>query len=376
MKIAFTLIISVCLFTQAHGQREETKSYDLLVGTYNSAQNDGIFDYKFNTQTGDFELKSKLAGVENPSYLVVSHDGKHVYSVNEVRNGGISAFTFNQVSGELAFMNKVSSGGDSPCYVETDDNGKYVFAGNYGSGSLSAVLLNADGSLGSEVQFIQQEGTGIDDSRQKGPHVHATVLSPDNQFLLTPNLGTDKVGIYRFDVSKNSQPLTPGDPSFVSVKAGSGPRHITFHPNSKYVYLVHEMEGMVTVFDFKNGKMTEKQTITMLSPEYKGSVGAADIHVSPDGKFLYASNRGNANELVIYSINKKGILTYAGRQSTLGRTPRNFAIDPTGNFLLVANQGSNDIVIFKRDAKTGLLSPTGKKIQVSKPVCLKFTALE
>jgi 6-phosphogluconolactonase len=376
MKILITLIISVCLFTLVRGQKNETKTYNLLVGTYSSVQNDGIFDYNFNTLTGDFELKSKLAGVENPSYLTVSHDGKHVYSVNEVRNGAISAFTFDQVSGELAFMNKVSSGGDSPCYVEIDDKDKYVFACNYGSGSLSAVLLNEDGSLGSDVQFFQHEGSGIDNSRQKGPHVHCTVLSPDNQFLLTPDLGTDKVGIYRFDAGKNSQPLTPANPSFISVKAGSGPRHITFHPNSKYAFLVHEMGGMVTAYDYKKGKLTEKQAITMLSPDFKGSVGAADIHVSPDGKFLYASNRGDANELVIYTISKKGTLKYAGRQSTLGRSPRNFAIDPTGNFLLVANQSSNEIVIFKRDIKTGLLSPTGKKIQVSKPVCLKFVVLD
>ena len=372
MKITITLILSVCFFTLVQGQKNEAETYNLLVGTYASAKSDGIYCYLFNVKTGDFELKSKISGVENPSYLTISHDRKHIYSVNEVREGAISAFTFNPATGELAFINKVSSGGDSPCYVEIDKKDKYVFAGNYGSGSLSAVLLNEDGSLGTESQFIQQEGSGVDKSRQQGPHVHATVLSPDNKFLFTPNLGTDKVGIYRFDAGKNSQPLTPGDPSFVSVKPGSGPRHLTFHPNSKYAYLVHEMGSIVTVFDYKKGKLNEKQTITMLSPDFKGAVGAADIHVSPDGKFLYASNRGGANELVIYAINKNGTLKYVGRQSTQGRAPRNFAIDPAGSFLLVANQSSNEIVIFNRDTQSGLLTPTGKKIQVSKPVCLKF----
>ena len=377
MKTTIIMIISICFFSLVQGgQKKNAKAYNLLVGTYSSAQNDGIFTYGFNTQTGDFELKSKLAGLENPSYLAVSHDGKHVYSVNEVRQGAISAFTFNPVSGELTFMNQVSSGGDGPCYVSIDDKDKYVFAGNYGSGSLSAIMLNKDRSLGSQVQFFQQEGSSIDNLRQKGPHVHAVVLSPDNQFLLTPNLGTDKVCIYRFDASKNSQPLTPGDPSFISVKAGSGPRHLTFHPNSKYVFLVHEMDGMVTSFDYNNGELIEKQTITMLPPDFKGEVGAADIHVSPDGKFLYASNRSEANEIVIYSISKNGTLKFAGRQETQGRTPRNFVIDPTGNFLLVANQSSNEIVIFKRETKTGLLTPTGKKIQVSKPVCLKFVIFD
>jgi len=180
------------------------------------------------------------------------------------------------------------------------------------------------------------------------------------------------VCIYKFDSDKTSQPLIPADPAFVSVKPGSGPRHIIFHPNSKFAYLIYEMGSMVTAFDYKNGKLTEKQTITMLSPDFKGKVGAADIHISPDGKFLYGSNRGDANELVIYAINKDGKLNYAGRQPALGKTPRNFVIDPTGNFLLVANQGSNEIIIFKRDLKTGLLISTDKKIQVSRPVCMKF----
>ena len=145
-----------------------------------------------------------------------------------------------------------------------------------------------------------------------------------------------------------------------------------FSSNSRYVYLIHEMEGMITVFDYKKGQLSEKQTITMISPDFKGKIGAADIHLSSDGKFLYGSNRGSANELVIFAINKNGSLNYAGRQSVLGKAPRNFAIDPSGNFLLVANQDSNEIIIFKRDKKTGLLTPTGAKIQIRKPVCLKF----
>jgi 6-phosphogluconolactonase len=202
--------------------------------------------------------------------------------------------------------------------------------------------------------------------------LHCTILTPDNKFLLTSNLGTDKVGIYNFDITKASQPLTPAVTPFVSVKPGSGPRHITFHPNSKFAYLINEMAGSIIVFDYKDGKLTEKQTITMLAPDFKGRIGAADIHISPDGKFLYGTNRGEANELVIYAIGKKGLLTYAGREPAQGRGPRNFVIDPSGNFLLLANQDTNEIIIFKRDQKTGLLSSTGNKIQISKPVCLKF----
>lgn len=375
MKIIISLIIAVCFFNLAQGQNGKSATYNLLVGTYSSGKNDGIFVYDFDSKTGDFNAKSKIAGEDNPSYLAVSQDGKHVYSVNEVSKGMISSFAFNPTSGELTFLNRVSSGGDGPCYVAVDNGNKYVFASNYGSGSLCAIPLKEDGSFGADIQFIQQEGSSIDKSRQQGPHVHSTFLSPDNRYLFTPNLGTDKVCVYQVDANKVSNPLIPANPAYVSVKAGSGPRHIAFHPNSKFAYLIHEMGSMITVFDYKKGNLTEKQTITMLAPDFKGKVGAADIHVSPDGKFLYGSNRGDANELVIYAINKNGKLNCVGHQQTLGKTPRNFAIDPTGNFLLVANQSSNDVVIFKRDQKTGLLTPTGKKIQVGRPVCLKFVAV-
>jgi 6-phosphogluconolactonase len=375
IRILITMILSLIVVNLVHGQGSNSKSYNLLIGTYTtSPESDGLYVYDFDSQTGDTKFKSKIAGVENPSYLDISRDGKHLYTVNESRNGGISSFTFNRATGNIVFINHVSSGGAGPCYVTVDDRNRYVFAGNYGSGSLCAVPLKEDGSLGDDIQFIQQEGSGVDKSRQKGPHVHCTVLSPDNRYLLTANLGTDKVCIYQFDAAKISQPLTPADPAFISVKAGSGPRHIVFHPNSKFAYMISEMGGTITAFDYKDGKLFEKQMITMLSPDFKGRVGAADIHVSPDGKFLYGSNRGDANDLVVYKIDKKGKLQYIGHQQTMGKAPRNFVIDPTGNFLLVANQDSDEIIIFRRDQKTGLLTPTGGKIQVYKPVCLKFTA--
>jgi 6-phosphogluconolactonase len=375
MRILITIILSLIVVNLAHSQGSNNNSYILIIGTYTSPESDGLYVYDFDSQTGNAKFKSKIAGVENPSYLDISRDGKHLYTVNEGRNGSISSFNFNRETRNIVFINRVSSGGSSPCYITVDDKNRYVFAGNYGSGNLCVVPLKEDGSLNDDIQFIQQEGSSVDKGRQKGPHVHCTVLSPDNKYLLTANLGTDKVCIYQFDAAKISQPLTPADPAFISVKAGSGPRHIVFHPNSKFAYLISEMGGIITVFDYKDGKLHEKQMITMLSPDFKGRVGAADIHISPDGKFLYGSNRGDANDLVIYKIDKKGELQYIGHQETMGKTPRNFVIDPTGNFLMVANQDSDEIIIFKRDQKTGLLTPTGEKIQVNKPVCLKFTGI-
>jgi 6-phosphogluconolactonase len=375
MKALITMILLLIVVNLAHSQGSNNNSFILVIGTYSSPESDGLYVYDFDSQTGNAKFKSKIAGVENPSYLDISRDGKHLYTVNEGRNGSISSFTFNRETRNIVFLNQVSSGGSSPCYITVDDKNRYVFAGNYGSGNLCAVPLKEDGSFNDDIQFIQQEGSSVDKGRQKGPHVHCTVLSPDNKYLLTANLGTDKVCIYQFDAAKISQPLTPADPAFISVKAGSGPRHIVFHPNSKFAYLISEMGGIITVYDYKDGKLHEKQMITMLSPDFKGRVGAADINISPDGKFLYGSNRGDANDLVIYKIDKKGELQYIGHQETMGKTPRNFVIDPTGNFLMVANQDSDEIIIFKRDQKTGLLTPTGEKIQVNKPVCLKFTRI-
>ena len=373
LPLLFVILISLSFTTMA--QTSKGTDFYLLVGTYtNEEKTNGIHVYTFNAETGVAQEKSKVVDITNPSYLAVSKDKKNVYAVSEGGPGkGVNAYGFDVASGKLTFLNSASAGGNGPCYISVNDAKTHVFAGNYGGGSLSATRLKNDGSLSVDAQVIQHEGSSVNKSRQDKPHVHAVVLSPDEKYLLVPDLGTDKVNIYRFN-SDDTQPLSPASPEFASVNAGGGPRHLTFHPNGKYAYLVLEMEGAVAAFDYEDGTLEQKQTITMLAPDFKGKVGAADIHVSPDGKFLYASNRGEANEVVVYSIASDGKLTLAGRQSSLINTPRNFAIDPTGNYLLVANQNGNDIVIFKRDKRSGLLSATGKTIQVDKPVCLKFVS--
>lgn len=359
------------------GQASPAEEFNLLIGTYTEpGKSEGIYVYKFNGATGEFSYRAEAKGIKNPSFLTASKDGKHVYSVSELGDGKgtVSAFSFNPTSGKLDFLNSASSGGDGPCYVSVDDKNKFVFVGNYSGGSLAAVPLNPDGSLGSDIQSMQHEGSSILENQTK-PHVHAAVLSADNKYLYVPDLGTDKVTIYNVDLTK-SAPLTPAEPAYVSLKAGSGPRHFTFHPNGKFAYLIQEMTGNVEVFDYEKGKLNPKQSVALPPQGYKGPIDAADIHISPDGKFLYGSLRGDIDELVIYAINKKGELSYAGRQSTLGKNPRNFAIDPTGNFLLVGNGGSNEIVVFKRNRETGLLMPTGKTIKVGAPVCLKFVPIK
>lgn len=372
MKVLVLLCLTWVSLSQSLAQGG--KEYNLLIGTYSNKENtNGIQVFTFDTATGDTQFRSKSVDVTNPSYLAISPDKKLVFSVSEAGQGKgtVNSFSFNPASGQLNFINSVTSAGDSPCYVSVNKDQNLVFVGNYSSGTLSAIRLKADGTLDPRIQTIQHEGSGPNKGRQEKPNVHAVVLSPDNRYLFVPDLGTDKVNIYRVDATK-AQPLSPAGEAV--VKGGSGPRHLTFHPNGKFAYLIQELDASVTAFDYKNGTLSSKQTISLLAPGFQGKVGAADIHVSPDGKFLYGSNRGEANEITIFAIGKDGKLTYAGRQSTLGKTPRNFVIDPSGNFLLAANQDTNDVIIFKRDKKTGLLSDTGKKIEIDRPVCLKFVA--
>jgi 6-phosphogluconolactonase len=371
----FTAFLFVCQFILPAAHAQQKQDFHLLIGTYTRGKSEGIYVYSFNTNTGKATYNRTIKGVNNPSYLAVSPDRKFVYSVTGDAQdpGSVSAFSFNAKTGGLEFLNKQTSGSSGPCYVSVDATGKYVFAGNYSGGTVAALAVQPDGSLAT-AQHIEHKGSSIDKKRQDRPHVHATVLTPDNRFLMVPDLGLDKVMIYKLDPSDKKEPLTPASSPFATVTPGGGPRHLDFHPNGKYAYVVQEMGGAVTAFSYAKGNLEPLQTITMLDSTNKSAAWAADIHVSPDGKFLYASNRDEANEIVYYAINpRNGMLTYAGRQSTLGKTPRNFVIDPSGNFLLAANEKSDDIFIFRRDLKTGALTFTGDKIEIGAPVCLKFT---
>ena len=372
MKKLIYILVMFC-FTAATAQ----KNYFLLVGTYTSAGSEGVYVYDFNTANGETKLRD-VAKISNPSYLAISPNGKNVFAVSEVANekskgGKIVSFAFDKATGKLTEINKQPSNGSNPCYVTADKSGKWVITGNYSSGTLAVLPVSASGTLDSAVATIAQQGSSVNTDRQNESHVHATVLSPDEKYLYVPDLGTDKIMVYRFN--KKTGSLTPAITPFVMTKPGSGPRHFTFHPNKKYAYLVEELTGGISAYryDKKNGDLALLQNISTLPPDFMGYPGSADIHVSPDGKFLYASNRGASNTIAIFSIDKKsGGLVAIGHQPVLGKTPRNFNFDPGGNFLLVANQDSNEIVLFNINKQTGLLKDSGKSIQVSKPVCIKW----
>lgn len=357
----------LCLCATSRAQE-----YQLIVGSYTSTTKpEGIFVYDFNSETGKLTYKNKTI-VSNPTYVTVAPDQKHIYSVNEDPNPFISAFNYDPNTGVLSLINKVDPKGFGPAYVSVDAKSQFVFSANYNNGTLSALPIEKDGSLGSNVQLIKHEGRGPL-RQQAGPHVHSVVLAPDNKYLFAVDLGTDKINTYRFN-PKKPQPLSPADIPFTSLPPGSAPRHFTFHPNKKWAYVVNELSGDMTAFKYRKGVLTQIDKISMLGPDFKGNPNAADIHVSPDGRFLYGTNRGNnSNEITIASINEKtGKLSLVGRQSTLGKSPRNFAIDPSGNFLILANQDSNDIFVFRRDQKTGLLAPTGFKVDIVKPTVVQF----
>ena len=352
-----------------------SQEYFLFIGTYTGTGSKGIYVYRFDAATGKATWVSNTDSVVNPSFLAVSPDGKMLYACTETRTvnaGGVSAFRFDKKTGRLSFVNKQSSGGDNPAYVSIDKKGKWVIAGNYSGGSLAAFPVKSDGSIQPYSQLIQHEGKGVNKDRQEKAHVHATVFSPDNNYLMVPDLGLDKVMIYCFQPS-SAKPLYAANPPAAVSTPGSGPRHFTFHPNNKWAYLIEEMAGAVVAYSYKNGKLDSVQRIYTHPDTLKSQPGSADIHISPDGRFLYASNRGKENNIAIFSIDQStGKLSAAGYQSTMGEIPRNFCIDPSGNFLLAANQESGNVVIFRRNKQSGMLTPTGEELKIPKPVCLKM----
>jgi 6-phosphogluconolactonase len=362
--ILLFILISVSCFSQ--------DPY-LFIGTYTNGQSKGIYVYRFNTASGTGTAVSVIPA-KNPSYLSIAPDGRHLYATDEEeKSGAVGSYAFEPTTGQLAFLNEQSSKGSCPCYVSEDRSGKWVFVANYCSGSLAALPVNSDGSLAPAAQIIQHRGKGFDTARQEMAHVHSTIFSPDEKFLFVADLGTDREHVYMFNAASQI-PLTDPHDSVAALEPGTGPRHIAFDVVKQDVYILGELSGTIDAFHFdeKNGQLRHFQRIRTTPEDFKGFAGSADIHIRPDGKFLYATNRGSSNTIAVFAIGADGNLTNKQVISVNGKHPRNFAIDPTGHFLLVANRDTDNIVIFTVDADSGLLRPTGKEISIPNPVCLKF----
>ena len=292
----------------------------MVMGTRTHGTSDGIYVYRFDAPTGAVTYLNHVAGIIDPTYLCISANKKLVYAVSDqaTGNGGVYAYKFDAVTGQLGLLNNQPAFG-GPLYLSVDNTQKNLFAAHYLGGYLSVYPINGDGSLNPASQAIHDKGSSINKERQQGPHVHTAILSPDEKYLIATDLGTDKLYVYKYDPSQK-QPLTLF--SEVSAVPGNGPRHVDFSADGKYLYLLQEMAGAITAYQFNDGKPTALQTITMLPDNFKGTIQAADIHLSPDGRFLYASNRGTADEIVQYSVDKNtGMLTFVDRYSSMGKSP-------------------------------------------------------
>lgn len=346
-------------------------NYNLVVGTYtNDCESEGIYIYDFNVATGEFKPKGNTKNVENPSFLTVSQDNSYIYSVNESgEKSHVNSFKYVPEKGEIDFINKRDSEGADPCYIIADH--KNVIAANYSGGTISVFEIKDKGSLTAAKQVVKHSGSSVNKNRQQSPHVHMVYFSPDKKYVIANDLGTDKIYVYKYNPDGDKETLVLKEA--FPVKAGSGPRHLAFHPNGIFMYVLQELDASLTVFEFNDGKITKVQEATVAPHAFNGQNGAADIHMSDNGKFLYATNRGDVNTISVFRVHANGRINLIQEINSGGEAPRNFAIAPKGNFVLVGNQKSNYISIFKRDKVTGLLEPTENKIELCAPVCLVFT---
>ncbi|MBC7926521.1 MAG: lactonase family protein [Bryobacteraceae bacterium] len=352
----------------------KSPDYLMYVGTYTGPKSQGIYAWRFTG--GKFAPLGCVGETANPSFLAITNDGKSLYAANETSDGKVTAFTLDKASGKLTQRNSVTARGESPCYVSLDKSGKYVFVANYSSGNIAVLPRNADASLGEATSFVQHVGTtGPDGKRQDKPHAHCIQASADNRFVLATDLGTDEIKVYRFDAAKGT--LSPNEPASGKAKPGSGPRHFTFHPTLKNrLYVINELLSTVSVFDWdrQKGTMSELQTISTLPEGWSGSSTTAEVVVHPNGKLLFGSNRGH-DSIAAFRIDGEGKLAAAGHTKSGGQTPRNFAIAPGGSLLIAANQKTDDVVVFEVNTETGALAPTGEKLSVGGPVCVRFVSL-
>jgi len=352
--------------------------YYVYIGTYTGPKSQGIYVYKLSSATGKLTPLGLAGQAESPSFLAIDPQHKYLYAVDEISNydgkktGGVSAFAIDRATGKLRPLNSVPSGDPGPCHVTVDHTGKYVFVANYEVGSVAAFPILADGSLGKASAFLPHTGHSVDPKRQEASHAHSIYPSPDNRFVVSADLGTDKIYVYRFDATKGT--LTPNDPPSASVPAGTGPRHFAFAPNGKFAYAIEEMGSSLTAFsyDAAHGVLHALETVSTMPKDYKGYNDCAELFMHPSGKFLYGSNRGH-DSITVFAIDPvKGTPTPVQYVPTEGKTPRGFGIDPTGSYLVAGNQDTNSLVVFRIDAQTGHLTPTGQKEDVQSPVCVIF----
>lgn len=378
MRAGFVRCLAILLTLAAACVERPAAAEERLVFISSFAPKDkgAIGAYRLDVGAGTLKPAERTGDAPNPFYLAVSRDARFLYAIHANQFGGkddeqISAYAIAGPDGQLKLLNRQSSRGTASCYLDVDATGKTVLVANYSSGSVASLPVKADGALEPAASFIQHSGSSVDPARQKGPHAHSIVVSPDNRFALSADLGLDQVLSYRLEAA--TAKLTPGPHPFVRTIAGAGPRHLTFHPDGKHVYVINEMANSVSCFNYEpeSGRLVEKQTISTVPKDFKGKSYCADVKVSPDGRFLYGTNRGH-DSIAVYHIDGDGQLTLVTIDSSLGKGPQNLAITPGGELLLCANMPGNTVAVFRIHAESGRLISVGVPIPVPSPSCIRI----
>jgi 6-phosphogluconolactonase len=349
----------------------------IFVSAFATGDKAGIHAFTFDITSGALKPLHRTTDVQNPFFLAISRDHRFMYAIDAKKFGGdedefVAAYAIEGRTGRLKRLNQQSSRGTASCYLDVDATGKTVLVANYSSGSVASLPVGMDGLLGEAASFVQHSGSSADPQRQKGPNAHSIVISPDNRFALAADLGIDKILIYRLEAA--TAKLTPNEAQpFAPLPPGSGPRHLTFHPSGKRVYVINELKNTVTFFDYAadSGSLTERQTISTLPADFSGKSFTADLKITPDGKFLYGTNRGH-DSIAMYRIADDGRLTMLGIEPSLGKGPQNLLITPDGRWLLCANMPGNAVVVFKIDPQTGGIKAEGEPYSMPMPSCIQL----
>lgn len=361
------------------GSAQPLLAEDLLVfvsAFTKAADGGGVQTYRLNVESGALKPAHRTGEMENPFFIALSPNRKYLYSIYAPTFGGpgneqVAAYEITGANGELKLLNRQSSMGTASCYLDVDATGKTVLVANYSSGSVAALPVQADGSLGEPATFIQHKGVGVETSRQAGPHAHCFVISPDNRFAFSADLGLDEVLGYRLDPA--TAKVIPSHQPFVRTIPRAGPRHLTFHPNGKHIYVINELKSSVTLFDYDtaSGMLAEQQTLPTLPKEFSGASYCADVKVTPNGKFLYGTNRGH-DSIACYRLDAQGRMTLIKIEPSLGKGPQNLVITPGGELVLCANMPGNNVVVFRINPETGELKAVGEPASLPMPSCIRI----
>lgn len=372
MKIQkIVLLLSFLIFTSLYSQKQF-----VFFGSYNwDKGSEAVYVYELDNDTGKLTKVASSSDVINPGYITVSSDGNYIYASSDAKTpnyGTVSSFAFDADKKSLTFLNQQKTGGENPVYVNVDKSGKWLINATYNQATISVFPLLENGKIDSIAQHFKfTEGSGVNPTRQEKSHTHSAVFAPDYTTVLFADLGADKILQYPFDASQN-KPLIYNQSTFINTKPGSGPRHITFSKNGKLVYSIEELAGMISVYDFSNNTLKEIQRIATHPDKITEGFESSDVHNSPDGKFLYATNRGKENNIAIFKVLNDGKLESIGYKKTGGKHPRTFVIDETGKFIIVTNVISQDVTVFKRNLETGMLKKVGKPVKVKNVTCVKI----